>query len=238
MARKIALRVELLEVRTLLSDLSFTVTTDKSAYQVGQPVQLTFTETNVSNEPVTVNDGPSIDGFTVTQNGQATWESNAGNTWPNIQVVTLEPGKSLTETATWNGEPGDASSVAETGSFSVTNQLAPQSASASFQITSPLTYTLTTDKPAYQLGEPVQITLTATNPLNQAVSAIVVPVGLFIGQSGSSLAEIHPKRSGLRPDTPDRGCGAIDQADRHVERLESLARSNDRSLGTVPRFHL
>ena len=189
MARKFALRVELLEARTLLSDLSFTVTTDKSAYQVGQPVQLTFTETNVSNQPVTVNDGPSIDGFTVTQNGQAIWESNAGNTSPNIQVVTLEPGKSLTETATWNGEPGDASSVAETGSFSVTNQLAPQSASASFQITSPLTYTLTTDKPAYQLGEPVQITLTATNPLNQAVSAIVVPVGLFIGQSGSSLGE-------------------------------------------------
>ena len=38
MARKIALRVERLEVRELLSSLAYSVTTDKSTYQVGQPV--------------------------------------------------------------------------------------------------------------------------------------------------------------------------------------------------------
>ncbi len=69
MARKIALRVERLEVRELLSSLAYSLTTDKSTYQVGQPVQLTFTETNTSTKPVTVTDGPSIDGFTVTGRG-------------------------------------------------------------------------------------------------------------------------------------------------------------------------
>ena len=47
MARKIALRVESLEVRALLSSLSYSLTTDKSEYAVGQSVQLTFTETNI-----------------------------------------------------------------------------------------------------------------------------------------------------------------------------------------------
>src|SRR5277367_5812819 len=75
MARKIALRVERLEVRELLSSLAYSLTTDKSVYAVGQPVQLTFTETNTSNAPVTVTDGPSIDGFNVSEGGTTVWQS-------------------------------------------------------------------------------------------------------------------------------------------------------------------
>ena len=35
-------------MRALLSSLAYSLTTDKSEYAVGQPVQMTFTETNTS----------------------------------------------------------------------------------------------------------------------------------------------------------------------------------------------
>jgi hypothetical protein len=52
MSRQLRPSLESLETKTLLSDLSVSVTTDKSSYAVGQPVHMTFTETNVSNHDV------------------------------------------------------------------------------------------------------------------------------------------------------------------------------------------
>ena len=46
MARKTAVSVENLEARSLLSGIAYSLTTDHSVYQVGQPIQITFTETN------------------------------------------------------------------------------------------------------------------------------------------------------------------------------------------------
>ena len=46
MTRRTALMVEPLETRALLSGTSVSVTTDQSTYQVGQPVQITVTDTN------------------------------------------------------------------------------------------------------------------------------------------------------------------------------------------------
>ena len=68
MARRTVPHVEGLERRTLLSSISYSLTTDQSVYQVGQPIELTFTETNVSNQPVTVEVSPTD--FTVSQNMQ------------------------------------------------------------------------------------------------------------------------------------------------------------------------
>ena len=76
--RKTRPGVELLESRALLSALSASLTTDQTVYQVGQPIQMTFTETNTSNQPINVDEGPSIDGFDVTHNGAPVWESNWG----------------------------------------------------------------------------------------------------------------------------------------------------------------
>ena len=56
--------VESLEVRALLSSLAYSLTTDKSEYAVGQPVQMTFAETNTSNQNVSVDDGPAIQNST------------------------------------------------------------------------------------------------------------------------------------------------------------------------------
>ena len=187
MARKIALRVESLEVRALLSSLAYSLTTDKSEYAVGQPVQMTFTETNTSNQNVSVDDGPAIDGFNVTLNGTPIWMSNSGIAPQYVRLETLKPGQSLTETATWNGESTANPSTAETGSFVVTNELAPTTASASFQIQSPVTYSVTPSQPTYQFGQPVQLTLTATNPSNQSVAVGVNPASFTVTQGGDAI---------------------------------------------------
>jgi hypothetical protein len=76
MSRETRPRVEGLENKALLSGLSVSLTTDKSSYQAGQPISMTLTETNMSNQPITVEDGPSTDGFFVTHDGVTVWSSN------------------------------------------------------------------------------------------------------------------------------------------------------------------
>ena len=77
MIRRTRLNLEPLEGRSLLSGLAYSLTTDQSAYLPGQPVEMTFQETNVSSQPVTVQEGPSIDGFTVSQDGAESWMSRS-----------------------------------------------------------------------------------------------------------------------------------------------------------------
>lgn len=69
--------LELLEARCLLSSLSYSLTTDQSTYQVGQPIQMTFTVTNTGNRSLTV-PVDQVD-FTVQQYSATDWESNPGN---------------------------------------------------------------------------------------------------------------------------------------------------------------
>ena len=80
MARKFGVRVEDLEGRTLLSGISYVLTTDHSVYQAGQPVQITFTETNTGTQPVTVSLSPTD--FTVS--------ASPGRVQPGLAV---EPGE-------------------------------------------------------------------------------------------------------------------------------------------------
>jgi hypothetical protein len=75
--RQRRLRIERLEERALLSGLSYTLTTDHSVYQVGQPINITLTETNTGNQPIETYWGPYIVGeFAVSDNGATIWESN------------------------------------------------------------------------------------------------------------------------------------------------------------------
>ncbi len=129
--------VELLESRRLLSSssLSYSLTTNQSTYQMGQPVQLTFTETNHTSKPVTIAIGPSNTGFDVRQNGALVWMSNAGIQPQYLRVETLLPGQSEVLTAAWNGVSNvGGAGTHVTGTFTVTNQQAPSGASATFQI--------------------------------------------------------------------------------------------------------
>ena len=187
MPRNFALRVERLEVRELLSSLAYSLTTTEAVYQVGQPVVMNFTETNVSDQPVTVEKGASIDGFNVSFGGTEMWQSNAGNAPQSIAQVTLLPQHSLTVTATWDGVTNPASSVVNTGTFTVTNQLAPQAASATFEIASPITYAVSTDKSTYQVGEPIQLSFTETNPSMSTVAITVVPPSFDVFRGMNSI---------------------------------------------------
>ena len=134
MARRRPLHVECLENKTLLS---VSLTTNASSYQVGQSVQITFTETNDTSRPLTIAEGPSNDGFVIRQNGRTIWRSNAGINPMFLVADTLQPGQSLTLSGTWDGIPnvGSSTRAGLTGTFVVSDQLNP-TASATFQINS------------------------------------------------------------------------------------------------------
>jgi hypothetical protein len=120
--------VESLEGRALLSNLAYSVTTDKSSYAPGQPVQLTFTETNVGSQNVNIGWGPSIDGFEVSHSGVTIWASNEGVNPDFVALQTLTPGQSYTLHATWNGQQDEGTATTPGGTYTVTNELAPASA--------------------------------------------------------------------------------------------------------------
>ena len=137
MPRRTRPTVESLEGKALLSDLAFSVATDKPSYVVGQPVQLTFTETNISDHDVFAGYGPSIDGFNVTEGGALAWSSNDGINPDFIMAVTLHPGESTVLRATWDGVQNGTSPVSPVGVFRVLNQLDRGGASATFTVGAP-----------------------------------------------------------------------------------------------------
>jgi hypothetical protein len=219
MRRSKSPRVEPLEPRTLQSTLSVSVATDKTVYQVGQSIQMTYSETNTSNQPVTVDYGPSTDGFDVKQNGALVWQSNAGINPLFVVARVLQPGQSVTIAATWSGKTSTPGSAAMTGTFTVVNQLDPQGPGATFQIvsgnppagspgdptpvTSPpaLKATLTTNRAAYRFGQHVHIMLTLSNTSDQSVSIAPVPGedGVTVGRGGQVWWR---KAASTRSDTP------------------------------------
>jgi hypothetical protein len=107
--------------------LEVSLTTNQASYTPGQTVRMTFTETNDTGHNVTVEFGPSNDGFFVTRNGTTIWRSNAGLTPDDIVLRELAPGAAITLTAAWS-----ASSVTRT--YVAHDQLDPDGASATFQI--------------------------------------------------------------------------------------------------------
>jgi len=162
------------------------VTTNQSTYQLGQPVQLTFTETNTSTKPVTIAIGPSNTGFDVRENGTLMWVSNPGIQPQYLRVVTLQPGQSETLSATWDGVSNvGGANTHVIGTFTVTNQQAPTGASATFVIqpsgadpdprSGQLTYSITTNQSVYQVGQPIIMTFTETNTSSQPVEIAVGP---------------------------------------------------------------
>jgi hypothetical protein len=177
MRRGTTLNVEPMEGRALLSGLSYSLTTDQSSYQPGQSIQITFTETNTGDQAVTVSVSPTD--FSVSEHGSPVWESNPENDGQSPTSMTLQPGQSVTQTATWEGTIAETSTqqgsttsdaVNQFGTFTVSNPNAPQGDSATFQITDPLQGALTTDQTTYQMGQPVQLTYTETNTSDQTLT--------------------------------------------------------------------
>ena len=113
MARRASPVIEGLEERALLSSLAYSLTTDQSVYQVGQPIELTFTETNTGNQPVTVEVSPTD--FSVSQNNAVIWQSDPGNAGQPPTSETLLPGQSVSQTASWDGTISYSSSLSAIG---------------------------------------------------------------------------------------------------------------------------
>jgi hypothetical protein len=217
MARKSGLSVEDLERRTLLSGIAYTLTTDQSVYQVGQPIQITFTETNTGTQPATVSLSPTD--FTVS--GYSTgWESNPENDGQPPTSVTLQPGQSVSQKATWDGtvmqtafqqSTGTNPSLAvnEFGSFTVSNPNAPSGDTATFKITTPLQGTLTSSQAIYQLGQPIQLTYAETNTSDQTVTTTIMnPILFRVLQNGQ---QVSPAMDPLGSDFETLGPGQTAQ---------------------------
>ncbi len=196
MARGIAakLSVEVLEGRALLSGVSFTLTTDQTTYQMGQPVQITYTETNNSDQTVTVL--PSDYALELWHNGgelilqMPPWVG--GN---SANATTLGPGQSITEQQTWNGlwpfDPFNQDYI--TGTFQAT--IVPLSASgpgdvtADFQIVPPPAGTIVSSITAVQSGsspdgQSETLTVTETNEGDEPVSVPTGPAGFYFVSDG------------------------------------------------------
>ncbi len=202
MGRKFGVSVEDLERRTLLSGIAYSLTTDHSVYQAGQPIEITFTETNTGTQPVTVSLSPTD--FTVAAQSPVfdgpVWESNPENDGQPPTSVTLQPGQSVSQRATWDGtvtqtvfQQGTSTSYAlnQFGTFTVSNPNAPQGDTATIQITDPLQGALTTSQAIYQLCQPVQATYTETNTSDQAVTVqILNPVLHRLLHNGQQVSPV------------------------------------------------
>jgi hypothetical protein len=73
--------------------------------------------------------GPTIDGFSITHNGDAVWVSNSGPQPLYIGLETLKPGQSFTLKATWDGMPNEP-----TGVYVVHNELCPTGPTTEFTV--------------------------------------------------------------------------------------------------------
>lgn len=99
------------------------LSTDHQVYRRGQPVVITLTETNTSQHDISVESGPSLGGFFVTHNGRRVWASNTGIQPLFVLIRTLEPGESITQSATWNGQSNIGPSWTPTGHLVVGSQV-------------------------------------------------------------------------------------------------------------------
>lgn len=100
-----------------------TLTTDRRVYRPGQAVIMTLKETNRSNHSISVDLGPSVDGFYATKRGATVWRSNGGMQ-PMFVIQKVVPAHgSITLAATW--DPGTTSSAVASprGVFSIHSQM-------------------------------------------------------------------------------------------------------------------
>jgi hypothetical protein len=105
-----------------------TVTTNKSIYKVGQPIHITLTETNTTNNDVVLPNPTLQSSFTVSRDFKDIWQSNRAR--PRATPLILQPGQTHTVTVTWNGRANVGSlsrSTPITGTVEIDNALANNS---------------------------------------------------------------------------------------------------------------
>ena len=174
-----------LEGRSLLSGLTATLTESAPVASPGQPIVFTLQETNNSSQPMTVDQGPSLDGFEVQQAGRTIWQSNAGIQPMFVTAQTLQPGQSLTLSTTWNGKAQDGSTPAD-GTYTIVNQMAPQ-ATTTVKVASSTTAS-TRSSSTISITEPISpiVSLAPTQP----PKANSIPTGFATTAQPGGLSSI------------------------------------------------
>ena len=107
-----------------------TLTTDKTIYKVGQPIQITLTETNTTNAAIVSPKVKGLDSFNASQDFKDVWKSKGSKL--AAPSFTLQPGQTHTITVIWNGHANVGShsrSTPLTGTFELDNTLANNSVS-------------------------------------------------------------------------------------------------------------
>ena len=181
--------------------MSYSLTTDQSVYDEGRHrplIKLTFTETNTGGEPVTV--GVSPTDFTISQNNAAIRQSNPTSENQPPESETLLPGQlPKPQTATWYGTyhysffalTGASQGLRDQhfGAFVMSNLNAPAGLNAPFQITDPLSFSLTTDRSVYHsLGEPVRMNYTEVKSSDKPITVPrEQPAGFDISHNGTPV---------------------------------------------------
>ena len=169
-----------------------TVTTDQSVYQLGEPVQLTYTEVNTSDQSITI-PHPQPAGFGITHNGTPVLIDAV----PLIYIFgteTVAPGQFFTVSQVWNGIPmlGPSAPNDLTGTFVVDYGPGANAtlATTTFEIVAPspddLVTSVTTDQTSYQAGQPVTMTFTETNVGDQPIAVLTGSTEFDITQNGTS----------------------------------------------------
>ena len=102
---------------------------------------------------------------------------------------TLQPGQSITQTATWNGSRTTASPGTNPwGTFIVSSPNAPNGLTTTFSI-EPLATSVTAQSTSYTLGQPVVLNWTATNQSSVPVTIPDTP-GQFTVTNSSTAAQV------------------------------------------------
>ena len=114
------------------SPLTSTLTTEKPTYAANEPVVITLQQTNSSDQPITFLTGSKR--LVVQQNAA----HRLHGTTAAVTVTSLQPGQSISQSATWNGIPaGSTDNKPASGSFVAYTSGAPQGPTASFTISPP-----------------------------------------------------------------------------------------------------
>ncbi len=106
--------------------LQYTLTADKSVYKVGEAVNLTYTSTNTSTQPITDVIGLPNVFATVTQGNQVIWRTPAlvGTGGAGFgPSSSIPPGASSTYQATWPQTIGTSGTQAAPGQYAITATL-------------------------------------------------------------------------------------------------------------------
>ena len=125
---------------------------------------------------------------------------------------------------------------AATGSFVVTNELAPTSASADFQIQSPVTYSVTPSQPTYPVWSAGPIDAHGNQPFESIRRGGANPASFTGHARGKCHLDRQCERHVSNIWNRNFGAGTVDHAIRDLGRHNELAGSTDRSLGNLRRI--